>query len=128
MVVGKKKKPPGGRAVWRFDFCLMAVERYWPSWASCLSQLPLNRSSGTSCCIFCLYADNVLVITIDHVWATENNNIDQPSINIYQGLILSIYCARQNIASISHTNGQFYCQFSWLTILLSIQFIMFWPL
>ena len=25
-----------GQGVWRFDLCLMAVERYWPSWASCL--------------------------------------------------------------------------------------------
>ena len=23
------------KAVWRYNFCLMATERYWPSWASC---------------------------------------------------------------------------------------------
>ena len=35
MVISKKIWPPEGRAFWRFNFCLMAVERYWPFWASC---------------------------------------------------------------------------------------------
>ena len=35
MLICQKTWPPGGGAVWRFNLCLMAVERYWPSWASC---------------------------------------------------------------------------------------------
>ena len=31
----KKTWLPGGGDVWRFNFCLMAVESYWPSLASC---------------------------------------------------------------------------------------------
>ena len=36
MLIGQKTWPPGGGTVWRVNFCLMAGERYWPSWASCL--------------------------------------------------------------------------------------------
>ena len=44
MVIGKNTWPTGGWNVWRFNFCLLAVEPYWPSCIS-LSDHKMSKCS-----------------------------------------------------------------------------------
>ena len=46
MLIGQKTWPTGGGLFGDLIFCLMAVEWYWPSWASCWSIFPFYSFDG----------------------------------------------------------------------------------